>query len=616
MTDPRAHLLLPALLLLGVCAWGCGPHHPERAEIRQSDLTFYVRTLSDDNLRGRESGTVYARRAADFLVERYEGGGLAPAFTDDDGQPSFYQSFDFTAGVAVGEENRVELTTPDGARKIEYDEVQPLPIVQQGKAEAEAIFAGFCLQAPDWNDLKGLEVKGRIVVCLRHGPGGPKNEKYRSAISFRAKFAALKKLGAAGIIFLGHPGFDPLEPGDFRTDFARGPIAVFVEPEKFYESFDFLKDAEHRMRKGEVVELSAQQRKMGRAVVQSDWGSKKSTGYNVGAYARERKENDRIIVIGAHFDHLGLGEFSSLRGRGKIHNGADDNASGTAAVLEVAMAFSKQDRSDGAELPTLPDGVNVLFLHFDAEERGLFGSRHFVRSKAFAEANTVAMINLDMVGRLRKEKGLMVQGAQSADARWEKLIREAFAAVDFPEGLELRTVKGGSGPSDHTPFYTRKIPVAFVFTGGHRNYHTPDDDFETINLEGLVHVTQFNLKLVEGLAVLHDPAGGETRLSYRRAPSEPQRSAFEFRVRLGIMPGNYESNAGGLEVGSVNEKAPVKQTGLQSGDIIVQLGEEKINDINDYMSFLSDASADRAYKIIFKRGDRLIEGETKLIPGD
>lgn len=637
------------LILFSVLFWGARCSS-ERPEIQIADLKHYVETLSADGYKGRESGTAYAHAAAGFIVQRYQRADLFPAFPNPNKRSAglFLQEFQFPGGIEIREGSYLR-AAPGTTGFQNPKNVIPLPLGYAGKATGDLVFMGFCIDAPGWNDFAGLDVKDledRIAVCLRHGPGGDKDSRFRQAISFRAKYATLAKRKFAGVVFLGRDGFPAPSPSDLDGVSSRAMPAVFVEATEIFQSFDFLKAAEKQMRETAKKSPGAAGgigRVLARVEMSTRFREQKLTGYNVGAYLRPPRSGERVIVVGAHFDHIGNGSFSSLRGKGEIHNGADDNASGTAAVLELALHLKSledetsaaADNDGAADLETktaltrIPVGVNVLFLHFDAEERGLFGSRHFMESKAVPAKHIAAMINLDMVGRLRPDKGLSVQGEQTADARWGTIIRKAFADSGFAEDIELRMVKGGGGPSDHSAFYSEKVPVAFLFTGGHREYHTSEDDAHLVNFEGLEKITGMTGRLVTGLAALEHaalPSDAATEanlimdrkkmgtpLAYRRAPAEAVRTDFEFRVRLGIMPGDYSRDAGGLPVADVRDNAPVKRTGLRAGDVIVKLGEREIRDINDYMEFLGDASAQKEYVIVFKRDDQEIRGRTRLI---
>ncbi len=587
---------LCATALLSIYATAC--EHRPRAEVTVEDLGFFAKTLADPEMRGREAGTEPARAATAFVTRQFERLGLAPAFGD-----SFEQKFTFKAGRAPGKNNRYEFQPLPAVRGADFKNPllqgvpEPLPFSEPGTVTGDLVFLGFCLSAPDWNDFAGQVVKDRVLLCLRHGPGGPKNEKFAKYMSFQAKYEAAHKAGARGVLFLGRAGTEPISAGDIGANPGKGPVTLFAEPGPMLQAVSFLRETEEKMLKGEKSPRAGET--LGTITLQSDHKPDEREATNTGAYLYPPGPQDRVVIVGAHRDHIGNGSFSSMGKKGEIHFGADDNASGVAVLLEAAGAL--------AGGPRLPAGTNVLFLTFDAEERGLFGSRHFAESSASPGKRAVAMINLDMVGRLRARKGLSVQGADTADERWKQSLEKAFGAAGFPPGVELKLIRGGYGPSDHSSFYKKDIPVAFLFTGGHREYHTERDTIDLLNLEGMRPIVNMTVGIVREASAYPQP------LAFRKAPAEPQRSAFSFKVRLGVMPGNYDTDAEGLEVGEIRDDAPIARSGIRKGDVIVQIDDLPIRNIQDVMTFLSDASLKTPYKIVYKRGDRRLETTTELM---
>ncbi len=600
MRLPDKSLLSAAALSLTLA---CG--HPYAPEASRADLRYLVERLAGAEYSGRESGTAQSRKAAQFIADYYADLGLAPAFGE-----SFVKPFEFEAGVEIQPDNYLRFGAGDSAPAQGAPRIPavPIPLGAPKVVTGAGVFLGFCIHAPEKgrDDFAGQSLKGKILFCLRYGPGGETNPALQRDITFEAKLKAAAKAEAAGVVFLNREGAAAIEPGEFHPRYS-GPPALFLEPGALPAEQAWLREENQRMQAGETSDSGALGRAVGRVELSTAWGPRKNQGLNVGAWLRKPRPAERVVILGAHLDHLGRGYFSSLRGRGKIHYGADDNASGVAAVMEAAGALCALDEG-GAASRVAPD-TNVLFLNFDGEERGLFGSREFTKSDEYKalQPRVLAMINLDMVGRLRAAKGLSVQGAETADARWKAALESAYKQAGFPPNIELRFVPGGSGPSDHSAFYSQKTPIAFFFTGAHREYHTPDDLPATLNYDGLYQITRFAAMTAVELSRLDRP------LVFQRATAEPNRSAFDFRVRLGIMPANYEGDGAGLEVGEVSPNAPVARTGLKSGDRIVRLGDVRIRDINDYMNFLSDARAGKAYRIEFKRGAQTLSGETTLI---
>ena len=589
-------------------------------DLSRKDLQYYVRVLSSYHMMGRESGRESGQKATDFLLEQYEGSDLAGYFAG-----SYVQPFTFPAGIKPGNSQVVFLQgRPDSENASDSDETQdrsqadsghsyeavPVAYAKPNTAEGDLVFGGFCVSSPEkgFDELARVNVRNKIVLCLRYGPGG-KSGPHRSAISFRAKFKALQTRGASGIIFLGRPDTPPVYAEFFSGSDDAGPAAVFAGPEPFYEHYDWLKEHEAEMLDSRTYSPRLGQ-SMGPVRVTMDYSKEQLTGRNVavsikGSYEEGQKKNRKWIVVGAHYDHLGDGKFGSLEGAGKIHNGADDNASGTAAVMELAFSLRKMYEEDPS---IIPEPYDVVFIHFDAEERGLFGSEFFVDSKSFSPENTVVMLNLDMVGMLRAGKGLQFQGAQTADDSWKAMIQAAFDNTDFQDGMDLRFFPGGNGPSDHSPFYRKNVPVGFFFTGEHPHYHKSSDDFDRLNYEGLYDITFMARNLIMELVKARTPP------VFQKAP-EVERSDLEFDVRLGIIPGGYGETEGGLLVAGVKEDTPVARTGIQKGDRIIYLGGQEIENIQDLTDFLYDARLNTDYEIRFKRNDEVIKSRTQLIPG-
>jgi len=289
------------------------------------------------------------------------------------------------------------------------------------------------------------------------------------------------------------------------------------------------------------------------------------TGRNVIAYLDKKAE--KTIVIGAHFDHLGMGGQGSLhRGDSAIHNGADDNASGTAALLALAKVFKYE---------TLKS--NILFVAFSGEENGLWGSNYFVKNPTLDLKTINYMINMDMVGRLNEEKSLAIYGVGTSPS-FSKVLGPINA-----DSLKLVPSESGVGPSDHTSFYLQDLPVLHFFTGQHADYHKPSDDADKINYEGLVQVVRYISRLVAQLDT-------EPKLAFTK--TKDSSDSPRFTVSMGVVP-DYLYSGKGMRVDGVSEGKPAQAAGLQKGDVVLQLGDSTIIDMMGYMRALS----------IFKKGD-------------
>jgi aminopeptidase YwaD len=578
-------LLFAALFFFGACAQN--PTEPSESHIRDT-----IRFLASDAMMGRESGTPFAHSTALYLRKRYIELGLSPAFEN-----GFTQEFPFQGGLEAGP----AFADAEGKRL----EGIPLPFAESGEARGVAVFARFCLDdsAAKRDDFDGLEIEGKIVFCLRYGPQGSTDPKFSRSMSFENKWQAAVKRKAAAVVFVGKRGSEPPALGDFPRRGGKAP-ALYVPMEKALSFAGWLEEEEKLLAEGKpsvhAGPICSSSNVCPEVQVSARYQAKQKTGFNVGAYLTPPRPAQKDIIVGAHLDHLGLGSFSSMGGRGQIHNGADDNASGTAAVLELARLLRARIASGDLKLP---GDRNILFAHFDAEERGLFGSMHMAQ-KLKAD-RTLLMVNLDMVGRLRADKGLSIQGKDTSDPRLKEILE--LPGNSALVGARIKLISGGRGPSDHASFYMRGLPVVFLFTGYHMQYHKPSDDTALLNMAGIAQIVNYTARIVESTAALNPPP------EFRSAGKEEEDRGYSFKLRLGIMPGGYERGGDGLLVAGIQKGAPVGKTGIREGDKLVQIGEQKVSDIYDLMEFLGDAEPNVDYRIVFMRGKERMTGATTLI---
>lgn len=293
------------------------------------------------------------------------------------------------------------------------------------------------------------------------------------------------------------------------------------------------------------------------------------------------------VIIGAHYDHLGMdGQGSSLDANpvNKIHNGADDNASGVAGVLELARYFSTNKKKEKN---------NFLFVCFSGEEMGLLGSKYIADNLPVAVTSVNYMINMDMIGRLDpSSKTVVVHGTGTSPA-WEPLLKKLES-----EKLKIKTDSSGTGPSDHTSFYLKDIPVLHFFTGGHPDYHKPSDDFDKINLDGEAEVLNLIVKIIESL-------DAEPKLPFLKTKTKATAGRSSFKVTMGIMPSYSSSGEEGLKVDGVTEGRPGHKAGILTGDIIVKMGDYEIKDIQNYMDALGKFEKGQTIKVELKRGSEI-----------
>ncbi|MCC7244860.1 MAG: M20/M25/M40 family metallo-hydrolase [Saprospiraceae bacterium] len=301
---------------------------------------------------------------------------------------------------------------------------------------------------------------------------------------------------------------------------------------------------------------------------------------NVVGYLDNGAEN--TIVVGAHFDHLGLGyDHNSLDANpeGKIHNGADDNASGVSGVIEIARYFAKNDKKEAH---------NFLFICFSGEELGLVGSKKYTEYPTIDLSKVSFMVNMDMIGRLNAEKRLMVGGVGTAPD-FVPVIKSAKSE------LGIKTDSAGIGPSDHTSFYLKDIPVLFFFTGQHSDYHKPSDDAELVNYKGSKMVIQYAAQIIENL-------DAKPKLTFQKTKSKEENTP-RFKVTLGIMP-DYTWEGEGVRVDGVTDGKPASKAGLLRGDVIIGLGEFAVKNMQDYMKALAAFKKGDTTQVKVKREDK------------
>lgn len=300
----------------------------------------------------------------------------------------------------------------------------------------------------------------------------------------------------------------------------------------------------------------------------------------------------KTIVIGAHYDHLGLNEHHNstlMNSQGQIHNGADDNASGVSVVLELAKMFSQNKSKENA---------NYVFALFSGEEDGLMGSKVFAENMKTKYPEIVAMINLDMVGRLNKDKDLTMGGVGTSPVFGEIIKKYK------PAGFNLAIDSSGIGPSDHTSFYLKDIPVLFLFTGTHSDYHKPTDDTDKINFTGLKNITSYVFNLANGLAK-------EQTIPFTKTKISASKAVPKYKVTLGIMP-SYADTKDGLHIDGVTEKRPAADAGIQSGDILLKIGKCEVKEVYSYMDCLAKINSGEKLPVLISREGKEIIMEVKF----
>jgi len=580
-------------------------------EITAAELLEHVRTLSSDEFEGRGSGTTGEQRATDYVAERFRELGLEPL---GEGR-SLFQPVDMPGAFRAKPECRLSLEgageTLDLALGREW---LPLSASADGEVEGEVVFAGYGIRAPElkYDDYEGLDVKGKIVVVFRNAPKGAwwSDERARQRHApLVQKLRHAADAGAKAVIVANDPrtfgegrgGGAGARPDTAVTDeigarlagipFAHLTLAAAgrVFPAAFGTTPGKLEDKINT--EDGAVPCSVAGKGRMKLVVATE--REILRGRNVCALLKAAAPGatDEVVVLGAHHDHVGRGGPGSLarspEEHREIHNGADDNASGVAGVLEIAEYLAARR----GELRR-----SVLFLTFTGEERGLLGSMHFVEVPTLPLSSVAAMVNLDMIGRLEGRK-IFVGGVGTSPAF------RALVETCAKEGeVEVALGDGGRAPSDNTSFYAKRIPVLWLFSGMHGDYHRPTDDVEKIDAAGMEKAARLAGRLVEELAKLPE------RPAFVMADSggEPPRAV------LGII---VEAAEGGVRIGRVQPDAPAALAGLEAGDVIVAMSGEPTPDLGALRDVLGRRDPGDRVKVKVRRGEKEIEVEATLARG-
>jgi aminopeptidase YwaD len=580
----RIPATLAALLVLTACPQTPTPQSPtdDRAvdvapepitqvELSRDDIQEAIAFLADDAQEGRAPGSEADTRVQQWIADRMREAGLEPGAGE-----GFMQTFEVGDGVRL----RAEKASACGG--IQHSLLPFGHDTGDVPVKAQLVFVGYGIPADDGpGDYAGIEgkVKGAIVVALA-GSSDPHASPTKTRP--QSKLIAARDRGAVGFV-LWDPDSDAAWPN-------HGPFAELDIP-----AVHVGKQGSEQLRKALRVRGEAPPKPglVSRSAVELHTPIEPvvlQTANVIGRLPGSSNPERKQVIIGAHMDHLGWGTSSSLSpGAHEVHNGADDNASGVAVLIELAAALAK--------VPAEQRTHDLVFVAFGAEEMGLLGSAHLVAGmSAEDKARTLAMINFDMVGRLR-DQSLVVNGMGTAQ-EWPTLI-EPLAGE-----LKLQPVPDGWGPSDHSSFYGEGMPVLHLFTGAHEDYHKPSDDVPAINVEGTVAVGELAGRIVIALLERCDP------LTFVKT-DRPQQGASAFKVSLGTMP-DYAAAVDGLALAGVREGGPAALAGLQKGDVIKKIGEREIHGIDDYMASFGELVPGEAVEIVYEREGKT--ATTKLTP--
>jgi len=508
-----------------------------------SDIRSHVNYLADDKLEGRRTGSAGEKLAYEYITEQFKKAGLLPKGEKGD----FIQTFEVNEGKMISGKTALWI---NGKQLTVNKDFFPLISSRNGALNTSAAIALPEGGAPWFWDLK---------ETLEENKDNPHFDLHDAIVK---KTTAVAAKGATALVIYNTSSIkDELkfEPKS-KMEAAKIPVICISKEVKD----NFLKD-----------ETATAEIKMNVDIAENNrWG------HNVLGYIDNGAAN--TVIIGAHYDHLGYGEDHNSLYSGstpQIHNGADDNASGTAAMIELAKLLKKSKSKSN----------NYLFIAFSGEELGLFGSKYFTEHPSIDISKTNYMLNMDMVGRLNDStRGLSVGGYGTSPV-WGQLLSEK------DKYFKIKFDSSGTGPSDHTSFYRKDIPVLFFFTGTHTDYHKPSDDAGKVNYEGELQV----VKYINGII---DAADSKGKIAFTKTREQTMTGKNTFKVSMGIMP-DYTYSGDGVRVDGVTEGRPAQRIGIKAGDIVTQLGDHKFTDVQTYMQALGKFNKGDATKVKVKRGN-------------
>ncbi len=516
-----------------------------------------IEILSSEEMEGREAGTPGEMKAAYYIKSRMKEIGLKPVF-----DKSYLQEFEFLSGYVYNDSSFIKI---GGQRFSPYNDFYILSNSADATITAEAIYVNSGLEIPELiNDFEDVDdVKGKILFIEYYShPENQKQVDFDVSSLLKMKISTAVRKGAAGIVFVNTHGV--FEDPEIRNE---ANVAREAIPVVFARS--------------EVFELFEQNEMYGNITLSTELIKKSYTAVNVAGYLDNNAP--LTIVIGGHFDHLGYGGPTSrdLK-QNVIHYGADDNASGTAGVLESARYYSSSTSKD----------YNFLFIAFSAEEKGLIGSKYFSESEVYDLGKINFMFNFDMIGRMQNNRLILIGTGTSL--LWDTIIDS-----NKPQNFNISKGKSGVGGSDHSSFYRKNIPVIFFHTGTHEDYHASTDTPDKINYPQTVEILNYAYEMIDFTASLD-------KLTFTETPVSESRRRRGDSVSLGIMPDHaYEGK--GVKIMALVENRPAEKAGLKVADIIIGIEDKEINEIHSYMKVLEELKKGQTVSVL------IVRDEVKLV---
>jgi aminopeptidase YwaD len=556
---------LSALLLI-VIIISCSA--PKKIIINETstidNLKAHIEYLADDKLEGRRTGTEGEELAMNYIMEQFKKAGLTPKGTE-----WYPQSFTVDDGKQMGDETLLIIK----GNKLE-------------KGKDYFVFAFSPDKTIDTKTIPGVQEVGvpwffDLKETLEANQSNP---HFDCAEYIRTNYKGINERGATAVVFYNTSSIDDklkFEAKDKTTETPVPYIYVSKEAAKKYIPYGFAGTDEVTIK------------------LRTEMVQKNRIGRNVIGYIDNKAAT--TVVLGAHYDHLGWGEDGNSRHAAHdkaIHNGADDNASGTAALIELASLLKNSKAKKN----------NYLFIAFSGEELGLYGSKYFVENPTIDLKSINYMINMDMVGRLSDSGKTITIGGYGTSPTWSVISKEYYRGTadvkKYGPALVIKLDSSGTGPSDHTSFYRKDIPVLFYFTGLHTDYHKPTDDAEKINYKGTGVIIGHIVQLIESL----DDDG---KLTFTKTKEAQTTTSARFSVSMGIMP-DYTFSGTGVRADGVSEGKPAMKAGLKAGDIIIQIGDYHTNSLENYMQALGKFKKGEKTKVKFKRGEEVKEVEVEF----
>lgn len=571
-----------ALFALLLTACSAGNHSGKMPDVIQD----HVKYLSDESLEGRGTGSEGNQKAAEYIVKKFKKYGLSPA------EDSYFQEFSVTTEVKVGEGNAAVFERSGERIDWEADsDFRPVTFSKDTTITAGLVFAGYGITAKeqDFDEYANIDATGKIAIVLRSSPD------YANPHGLLAQFAPLEykmrnaqEHGAVGVIFVSSTDIgDVLMPLNLRLGGnSSNMIALHALRDAIDQvlpsgrSLDDLEPSIKENTASQSFELTGVSATLTSSLVFVKQPTNNVLGVVKGSDPARANE---FLVVGAHYDHLGWGDRGGSRYEGdepKIHHGADDNASGTAAMMEVARNIAAN-----------PLPRSVLFMGFSGEEMGLLGSAHYVQNPVYPIDNTVMMLNMDMIGRV--ENGHLNVTGTGTSSTWNELVD----TLSLKHGLNISKSAGGFGASDHSSFNGQKIPVLNLFSGLHDDYHRPSDTWEKINYEGLSTVVNFATDIITEIG------NYDERPDYVEVKSEGREGRrMSFKVSSGVIP-DYADHPKGMRITGVKKDGAADKAGLESGDIIISMGGAEVKNIYDYTYVLGKYKPGDVVEVTVLRGE-------------